>query len=335
MPDYSWGVLRTTGRSPERGSLELDTENLSATTPDGPVRKALGISGNARLLIPIPLRETLTGLESGPSLKISESTFHASTGRLQFIDIECTERGLEPVFADFAEAICDQVLKGHPGLRSVTTALRDFRRLFDVSASRPQSIDKIVGLLGELYLLRQALALDTTAASIWTGPGTPPGQHDFLGLRTAIEVKSSLRRSTPVVHISGIGQLEAPPGRALLLCHLRFDETGQGGLTVPDLADEVIRLSTQPLLVRTRLADAEFDPANSAAWGERRFDLRSVTFYRVEGTFPRIINSTLVNGAAPTGVANLAYEVDLSHAEAFRLPAADTGLAIENLVRGR
>ncbi len=138
MPDYSWGVLRTTGRSPERGWLALDTENLSATTSEGPVRKALSANGNARLLVPIPLRETLAGMESGPSLRISESAFHASTGPLHFIDIQCTERSLEPVFADFAEAICEQIIGGHAGLQSVSTALRNFRRLFDVSTTRLQ-----------------------------------------------------------------------------------------------------------------------------------------------------------------------------------------------------
>ncbi len=192
-----------------------------------------------------------------------------------------------------------------------------------------------MGLLGELYLLRQALTLDADSVGLWTGPGSPPGQHDFLGTKTAIEVKSTLLRNSAVVHISGIGQLAPPPGRALVLCHLRFDETGQHGLSVPLLAEEVVALSSQPLLVRTRLADAEFDATNPEPWGDRQFDLRSATFFRVAEGFPRITNANLVEGTVPLGVNNVSYELDLSHADSFRLTAAQAALAIDNLVRGR
>ena len=186
--------------------------------------------------------------------------------------------------------------------------------------------NETVGLLGELLILERLLGDDPSLLPSWAAPDD--GLHDFVHLGHALEIKTSLGPST-TMRISTLDQLDATGLRRLDLLHVRLVETPQGqclGTIVDNVAialpDEPSRRTFANALLRRGLMPDDL-PARSAPVVE----LRDVTVYSVDPSFPRLARSNV-----PSAVRDAEYLLDL---RSIARHAVDTDSAVNAFAGGR
>ncbi|QIA20854.1 PD-(D/E)XK motif protein [Mesorhizobium sp. AA22] len=165
------------------------------------------------------------------------------------------------------------------------------------------------GLLGELLVLETLLLerLDPLiAVKAWVGPD--PAHQDFIHLGTAIEVKTSLAKRHTRIVIANEKQLDERPHDALVLAHLRMDESAGLGQSLPMVIARLRQtLSGDPaaaLEFDDRLMLGGYLDVHSPLYTSNRWRLSSSHYYRVEGEFPRLTEANL-----PTGVGDIHYSI--------------------------
>lgn len=165
--------------------------------------------------------------------------------------------------------------------------------------------NETVGLLGELLMLERLLGADSILLSSWAAPDD--GLHDFVHLGHALEIKTSLGPAS-TMRISTLDQLDATGLRRLDLLHVRLVEAPQGrclGVIADHIAsalpDEPSRRGFANALLRRGLMPDDL-PARSAPVVE----LRDVSVYSVDPSFPRLVRSNV-----PQAVHDAEYLLDL------------------------
>ncbi len=187
------------------------------------------------------------------------------------------------------------------------------------------------GLVAELMFLRDwpmRLLTSQTAVEAWNGPDGAP--QDFSFPNVAVEVKATLATTPTELSISSIEQLDSRACSVpIVLCCTKVTLLLTGGITLPELVDEILaRLSQEDpaahSLFEDRLLAAGYVEAHAERYSARHYSQPSMEFYRVEGEFPRIERVDV-----RSGVASCSYTIRLPEAAPFRL--ADTEL--ENALR--
>lgn len=322
-----WKRLKTSGVGD--GVIEVPSIDSGIATGFGTARYAIGAQGQPRLLVPIGSMSSTKGLAATSKLLVTTSNFKVSGKGTLFIDIMSLDRSLDPVFAELAGEILRRIEDGSPPLNAVTAAIEDFRELLKEHSRVEIPDSNILGLVGELEVLRMLSTWCATAVETWTGPYEL--RHDFRRNVHALEVKTSGRSDAKKVSIHGIDQLATPANGTLLLTHVRL-ERGEGGpLSVGELFDGLIKLGADNGLLRKGLAALECTDPHAEEWNRLRFTLEGLTVYSVSDGFPRIIDSSFTIGALPQGISLLEYEVDLSHAQPFELPTIDCDIALKRI----
>lgn len=309
----SWQSLRHGGRNTTDG--EVPSISSEVTADAGPVRFALGRGGEGRLLVPVSASERLPAISETPTLRIDDSTFSIDGAGWRFIDLTCMARELDGVFAEVADEIVRRIDNGDGAIRACTTTLGEFRMLL-VPRIDVGSTERIIGLIGELLLLDELLDLDADAVEFWRGPLGE--RHDFRGGSLAAEVKTTSRVGNQTLTVTSIDQLLEPAHGELTLVRYTLEETAGGNIGIGDLFTRVAKKSGNPLRVRDLLTRLECTDPLSESWNARRYQLEKTRAYRVDGSFPRIISSSLLSRGLPAGVSAVRYDVDLA--------AADTSL---------
>ncbi|MFT6772378.1 MAG: hypothetical protein ACJA1L_000082 [Paracoccaceae bacterium] len=316
-PGTAWSALRAGGR--EDTGLEIPTLPAGAETDHGPVRLALGPEGEPRLLLPLAPHARKPDLPSAPALKITDTRYRLAGKTLRFLDMSCTTRELEPVFSDLADAILGRVREGMDGGAAAASALREFRALLIGARVREVPDHVICGLVGELFALERLIRIDTTAGALWRGPHGE--RHDFRGGSHALEVKTSMRASRDVVRISDLDQLAEPDGGTLHLLHLGLEPVVGGALSVGRLHADLVALGCDAQVLAVGLATVGCEDPLSPDWNRLAFIREREMLYDVRPGFPRIVPGDLAGGAAPQGVSEIEYDVDLAAATDFVVPA--------------
>lgn len=173
------------------------------------------------------------------------------------------------------------------------------------------SLSEQIGLIGELWILGNVLipAMGTKAARRWSGPNAE--RHDFVGANAHIEVKTTTR-SDDRHEVSRQDQLKAPEGKRLLLASVQLEKTDGGDMTVATLIDEVMsQLGDDGLSISAFLAclaQMHWHDELRQSGELKRFSLRNVQFFGVEGDFPRLPDDFL----PPRGIVAIKYTIDLS-----------------------
>lgn len=315
-PIAQWTRLRSTGAGD--GAIEVPSLSSGVETGFGPVRLAIGPEGQPRLMVPCGATASIRGGVSSEKLSVTMSRYDVAGRSTRFIDVMCADRSLDAVFAELASEVVHRIAGGDGAVEAVEGTIADFRDLLQDAGERDVSDHEIVGLIGELVVLRDLSGHSPTAIAAWTGPFDQ--RHDFRHGAHAIEVKTSSRADATVIHVSSIEQLSEPAGGSLLLVHLNIERAANGDLSVAALCSEIVRLG----VARSGLAEALTamgcpDPA-SAAWNRIRFSLERIGGYRVARGFPRVTAAQFPNHILPEGILCVSYEVDLRAAERFRVP---------------
>jgi hypothetical protein len=192
------------------------------------------------------------------------------------------------------------------------------------------SLNQQAGLFAELTVLVDVMCPtigEERAARSWYGPDG--ALQDFSDDRFGIEVKSVSSTGPANVTIANERQLDDRLVGELLLAAYKVDirETGNG-LTLPKIVEAV----------RTRLAGSESASALFEAKLIRsgysdvhrtkylhRMTVRSSSWFRVAGSFPRITEQEL-----PPGISHVSYKVNVESCQEWAL---EPELAIETIRR--
>ncbi|GAA4003916.1 PD-(D/E)XK motif protein [Sphingomonas humi] len=203
-------------------------------------------------------------------------------------------------------------------VRKWQAALRNSKTMMEQRAQ--------VGLVGELYVLKQLMLplLGPSAIDQWSGPHFE--RHDFVSGDVHIEVKST-RKSKHEHEISRGDQLNAPDGKSLLLVSVQLESTIAGNITLATLIDEILAEIQDDFT-----AQAEFiDKVERVGWSDMlrpspelmRFFVRAIAVFEVDDEFPRLPDELEL----PSGIISVRYTVSLAN-----LPSLGQDEVMERIV---
>lgn len=326
-PIERWKRLRTSGVA--ETALEIPSLSTGVETGFGPVRFALGLEGQPRLLVPCGPGTTLTNHSNGKlSVTLSRLT-HAGRATM-FIDIMSTDRGLDPAFAEIADEIVHRIGNSTSPIGAVEGTIADFRELLREAGAQSVAESKVYGLIGELVVLRNLSQISPAAVEAWTGPYDQ--RHDFRRRERALEVKTSSRADATTVSISSCEQLSEPVGGSLTLVHVKVERADKGDLFVAGLVSDILGYGVPRTTLENGLAALGCLNPESPDWNRIRCSLERLTAYRVEHGFPRITAAQFPNGQLPDGIDSIVYTIDLRSARQFLMQDKDRDAAFQGIV---
>lgn len=305
-----WTILRA-GVS-AASNLEIPTVRTEVSSTAGPIRLAVGPSGEPRVLLPLADRDHVRAIVEAPSLRIVVTHLTQGGKQLRFLDIMCTAKHLEGAFADVVNAILVRVEQGLSSLEAAWTTMEDFRSLLLEQANTGPTIERIAGLAGELLILNRLIDQSSAAWRAWRGPAGD--RHDFRSGSVSLEVKTTLKQGKSTIVVHGLNQLEPNTGGSLYLSHLTLEPSAGGLLSIGALAHRALSRVDDRSQLQATLADAGCQDPGSPQWNRQQFNLEAEAFYEVGDEFPRLVPASLLGGKAPIGVSTVAYNVDLATA---------------------
>lgn len=315
LADLAWDRLR--GEKTGDSDLGMPSFPLQISTEAGPARLAVGTADEPRLLLPLAAGEDFPDIGDTPGLLLLDIVLLTKGKPVRFVDMTCRDAGLEDVFRDLVSSILKRIGEKASVSDAVEGAVREYRALLKRRTQSAATLEKVLGLLGELYVLNQLLDIAPAAESTWMGPSG--ARHDFRRAEMAMEVKTSIRSQTSTVEISGLQQLQAPSEGKLLLAALFVEADPAGVITVPRLVDSILTKAQDVARVGSILASAGYDLEAPKPFEQFAFSLSSFDLYRVEGDFPRLTSEDLKGTALPLGVSQVTYRLDLAAAQSHRI----------------
>ncbi|WP_417536852.1 PD-(D/E)XK motif protein [Methylophaga sp.] len=324
-----WSLLRLGEYGPSGGELPTRKSHVELTT--GPIRFALGHGGEARLLLPLGASEKTGRFSITAALQIKEITADIEGGRFRLLDITCRAGELESVFAEVVDEIILRIEEGASVPVSVRSTLQDFRSLLTQPKSKDVAAEKVVGLVGELFVLNELLDHSASAWKAWMGP--QGGRHDFRAGGVALEVKSTRSPTNDFVSIQSIEQLREPAGGSLYLVRLTLETAPSGALNVSSLFNRAVQRCDRPEKLLEFLKKLECYDPESAEWNYLSFSLENEVLFRVDEAFPRLTLASFEGGQLPLGVHGVKYDVDLSLASRSIVPHSDKAMIQKGLIK--
>ena len=312
-PKKNWDDLRSvdpSGPSQPDGLSGVISKDTGIDTGYGPAYVALGPAGQPRLLVAVSSPHDALGIEATGKIAIEPIPYQQQDGsRLNFIDITCNEHSLDAVFGELVQQVLERLSNGEPPTRAVNGTLEEFKDLLLNEADGAPTQNKVIGLLGELYILKEMSHIDPGCIDSWKGPWEQ--RHDFRRSHNAIEVKTSSRSDQTMVSIHGIEQLLPPKNGGLALVQVCMEPSSNGSCHVSALFDELIRAGVNRMTLKKGLGQIGCLDPHDPQWNQHRFELQGSSSWRIGTGFPRITTEEL-KPHAPSGISNVEYRLDLS-----------------------
>ncbi|EJM63031.1 hypothetical protein PMI29_03504 [Pseudomonas sp. GM49] len=325
-PLERWSHLRASALGD--GVIDIPTIDSGINTGFGAARYAITLNGEPRLLVPTSGRYP-GRLPSTDKLSVSITSLAVAGKNVLFIDIMCLERALDPVFAELVEAILRRVENGVSPNAAVTSAIHDFQELLKAVSGPEITESAILGLVGELFILHELASINCTAIETWVGPLEQ--RHDFRRHVHALEVKTSRRLDATRVSIHGIDQLEPPTGGSLTLAHIKIERAEDGELSVAALVKRLHDIFVDKSTLQQRLAGIGCQNPSAPEWNRITYSSPVMTVFQVVPGFPGITRASFASGSLPSGVGDLEYSIDLTHATAYELSESERRTAFERI----
>lgn len=314
-----WTQLRELGSVPDTISARsLSVSGLS----ENDVLLCITQDGNPGILLRNPGgKAPLPNPGCGRLVVKREQLLRGGSQLDDYIRIECLECGLETPFALLVSQVVSHLASGATPSKACMDAVLEFRRLLSKNGGLLPSEDEILGLVGELLLLKR---LVSASPHLWQGWNGPLGSaRDYSWGTVDIEAKASRMAGESRLTVNGLEQLEPEQGRDLLIHHSVLTNNPVGTVDVPGLVDEIKGQISDLEGFDTRLVSAGFLSEQRDLWLEHRFTLHGSHIYRVSENFPRIRKSDFPDGSLPAGVAKLRYDIMLSSCSDFRLSTSE------------
>jgi Putative PD-(D/E)XK family member, (DUF4420) len=164
---------------------------------------------------------------------------------------------------------------------------------------------KPYSVLGELLAFERLLVAGEEPE--WLGPAT--NSHDIEARAASYEVKSTVSKYSSTFHVAGQYQLRETVGKSLFIVFQRF-EPSTSGESINSVVARLKSVGRDTKLVESALSGLGYEVGTSDR--EVTYQLLQSTKYLVDGTFPRITESSFVGGLLPNGIVSIEYDVDLA-----------------------
>lgn len=323
--EVAWNALATM----EVRANEVRTGPLAVMRAGEPLYISVSEKNERSLLLPLLSTDNTPALLRTKSLSVAQRTLIGPRGAILYIEMKCLDSRDNARFG----VICDEIVHAvaadpaAPPAQIIAEALTRWRQLVAANARRLTE-SEVVGLWGELSLLLDLTRIDASAVTWWCGPKR--AHHDFRRDQRAVEVKSTVGGGSNCT-ISGIEQLESPAGGSLHLCHCQLAKA-TNGQTVRDLFLEVAALWSADEVTTDALADAGVSADALESYEHLRCQRTSISLFEVRDGFPRIVTDSFVDGRVPSGTSAIKYQLDLSTAIQWRIPAGEIGSVLRSFL---
>ena len=306
--------------------------------PDGAYDFFLSVDSVSRT------RALLLGLGPG-DVRIPEQLPQARGFAMEVVDVVFPGPGsstsalqlslLELSYADIFDALVEDVAtsaNSKADLQSAVTGVIDrvsrWKQLLDDLPVDGLGRDAQLGLYGELWFMKvhgMPAWGPEESVNAWIGPLA--ANQDFQRRNCAVEVKASAAADPHLISIANPRQLDGTPFESLLLSYVLLERLQGNGETLPDLVAGLRASSREAgvgAMFEERLLAAGYHDLHSDAYHRTGYALRKHMVFRVEGDFPRILESDL-----RTGVENVRYGVSLSAAASYVVPDGQIASILE------
>ena len=292
--------------APRRG--EFRVMETSIMVPAGKILAALDNSGCRHLFAPIAGIAPLAEDRNSRGVHLKERLLIDGHRQQRFVDAACQDPRWNGLFSVLAEEMLAEIGCEPSPSRAWRAVLQRWRDLLDHEPPASLSREELIGLFGELWLLRMMLEQRPDALRCWRGPGGD--RHDFRENGQALEVKTTIRREVWEAEIHGVEQLLAPDNGSLRLIYIRLEES-RNGHNLPELIASVQAMTETSSLARLLVA-AGYHAGDVSQYSEPRLAFQEARAFIVNEDFPRIIPASFVDSIVPDRVVKLRYRIDLA-----------------------
>ncbi len=268
---------------------------LSGNQKRLPVKSALGVyyglskEGNLRLaflsVAPAPK------LESTKLLKVTQG---AESERVYWTCFDLLQHDAQKVFFTF----CENLIEAVTGIADEQKALKNLKKryatwktMFKRDTGKKVSPEVLQGLFGELYFLKKYM-LEKYGASVaiqaWSGPD---GRSKDYSVGTEWYEIKTVGANSPNVRISSLAQLSSVHDGHLVVIRAErmSDQFDNGEACVHDLFKYILTVLNDETLegiFLSKLSAFGYDISDESYTA--KFDVKSMTSYKVSDGFPRI-----------------------------------------------
>jgi Putative PD-(D/E)XK family member, (DUF4420) len=270
---------------------------------------AIDAADQKHLLIPLAV-DTFDGDNTSQGVTLGPRVLRTNSGDVTYADLHCRISSLAIVFERLAEDIVKRLAVDNSTPVSTCRKVLDQWRALLKSGSQSLTRETVIGLIGELVVLRLLAVHNATGAvDSWRGPSK--SVHDFVRTGAEIEVKTTTSVDGNFIVVSNIDQLDPAPITSLhlVVVHAREDSTAP---SLDERIDELIFLGVPQGALLTKVATAGY-VYGSGATVEDRFQIRSVRAWIVGDSFPGLRRAEL-GEARLKGVSKIRYELALDSA---------------------
>ncbi|WP_158993968.1 PD-(D/E)XK motif protein [Mucilaginibacter sp. L196] len=225
-----------------------------------------------------------------------------------------------PVHNDIFSVLCEDLISSIANVSNERTLVKElFNRfenwntLFKRAPGDWLTPESQRGLYGELHFLREFLNANSEhykTVNSWVG--CEMQVRDFQTGGWAVEVKTTKGNNHQKVHINGERQLDTTNLDQLFLYHLSLEVLQQSGETLNAIILSICELLSADLVAfnrfKTKLMFSGYREEDSHHYDDSGYLIRDQSFYKVEGSFPRIQESDLRKG-----LGDIHYSIILSN----------------------
>ncbi|MGI8774077.1 MAG: PD-(D/E)XK motif protein [Actinomycetota bacterium] len=318
----SWALLETS--APEAPDVRV--RGIGRKVERGEILLGIDISGDRHLLIPVAPGSKIRTDDKSSGVLVGRLKLEEGGAKRTFVDVSCSMSHLFDHFDIIAAEVLHDLNSSSESPDVIAIAvLERWRELLARERGTLPSIDRLIGLFGELNALRQLVHHHAGAVSWWLGPEN--GRHDFVTPFGAMEVKTTRANDDWAVTIHGLGQLESPANGELLAAVFKI-EPHPAGTSIPEIVDEIVASGGERSVLLSKLGSCGIETGSLSVLAPHTFALRESRIYRVADGFPRITADSFAGGRPPSGVRTVQYTIDLSSDPPSFLSESDAASAL-------
>jgi len=267
--------------------------------------------GKRHLLISSPLNSSPIEDRSSAGVHLQCNYWGSTSQKKLYIDFTCLLPHLNDVFDLMVyDVLAEMSSTSEKPDRVCARVLNQWREMLIPEPTAAPNKTALVGVYGELFLLRQLTQINRTSIHAWTGPNK--GRYDFYTGTQAVEVKTSLQRQGRIFTIHGHDQLEEPSNGQLYLMSFKVEEVPTNGETLLDLVNAIVRLGVGKFELYSFLIHLDIFQETLFQTTNLQLIVRESALYIVDDDFPRITTRSFAGERLPRGVIALSYQIDLS-----------------------
>jgi hypothetical protein len=273
-------------------------------------------SGLAHVII--EAREGFVELDELKGIACTNVTYTLEDIKItRFYEYFCKHEKYLNIYFPFIADILSKLVQVQNIVKAHKSVITLWKHCFEDPESSILSIEKEIGLIGELLFLNKLLTSNDNATKFWNGP---LGGVDFVINRNRVEIKTTLTNSHSHT-INGIEQLEDKEGTNLFLCSLLLQATDyedNNSFTLESVyLNTIAFLENNPVhldLFYKKIKQLNLTPEIIKVNNFRKYFEYDFKIYPVTQEFPKIIKSSF-KIAPVSRISKVRYDVELEGLE--------------------